>query len=272
VPQPGPRRRATRQGRPAAARYAAPRPRRARILAASLSAVVLGLSTLGAAGALPLPAPVGPHASSASPVAAAPTFAEPVPPTVGGGLGAPAGAAHAAAAERGGDEPAGAEPVRDEAAAPTPGPEAPEPGADAKPVATAPLPAASGSGRRVVYDISDQQVWLVEADGDVARTHPVSGSRYDQVEPGVYEVYSTSRQATGWHGTETMEHMVRFTRGERAAIGFHSIPVSAETGEPVQTLAELGTPLSDGCVRQAADDAAALFDFASVGTAVVVTR
>ena len=158
-----------------------------------------------------------------------------------------------------------------DAAAPTPGPEAPEPGADARPAATAPLPAASGSGRRVVYDISDQQVWLVEADGSIARTHPVSGSRYDQVEPGVYEVYSTSRQATGWHGTETMEHMVRFTRGERAAIGFHSIPVSAETGEPVQTLAELGTPLSDGCVRQAADDAAALFDFAPVGTAVVVT-
>jgi lipoprotein-anchoring transpeptidase ErfK/SrfK len=267
VPQPGPRRRAARQGRPAAARYAAPRPRRARILAASLSAVVLGLSTLGAAGALPLPAPVALHASSASPVAAAPTFAEPVPPIVGGGLGATTGPGRAAA-----DEPAGAEPVRDEAAVPTAGPEAPEPGADAKLAATAPLPAASGSGRRVVYDISDQQVWLVEADGGIARTHPVSGSRYDQVEPGVYEVYSTSRQATGWHGTETMEHMVRFTRGERAAIGFHSIPVSAETGEPVQTLAELGTPLSDGCVRQAADDAAALFDFAPVGTAVVVTR
>lgn len=233
--------------------------------------MVLGLSTLGAAGALPLPAPVGPHASSGSPVAAATTFGEPVPPIVAGGLGATAGAARAAAVERGGDEPAGAEPGRDEAAVPA-GPEAPERGADAKPPATAPLPAASGSGRRVVYDISDQQVWLVEADGGIAQSHPVSGSRYDQVEPGVYEVYSTSRRATGWHGTETMEHMVRFTRGERAAIGFHSIPVSADTGEPVQTLAELGTPLSDGCVRQAADDAAALFDFAPVGTTVVVTR
>jgi lipoprotein-anchoring transpeptidase ErfK/SrfK len=271
VPQPGPRRRAARQGRSAAARYAAPRPRRARILAASLSAVVLGLSTLGAAGAFPLPAPVGLHASSASPVAA-PTFAEPVPPIVGGGLVATAGPGRAVAAESGGDEPAGPDPVRDEDAAPTAGPEASEPGPDAKPVATAALPAVSGSGRRVVYDISDQQVWLVEADGSIARTHPVSGSRYDQVEPGVYEVYSTSRRATGWHGTETMEHMVRFTRGARAAIGFHSIPVSAETGEPVQTLAALGTPLSDGCVRQAADDAEALFDFAPVGTAVVVTR
>lgn len=254
-----------------AARYAAPRPRRARILAASLSAVVLGLSTLGAAGALPLSVPVVHNASSVSP-ASAPTFAEPVPPIVGGVLGATDGSVPPGAVEPGGDAPVGSEPVRDQATAPAAGPEASGPGPDAKPAATAPLPGASGSGRRVVYDISDQQVWLVEADGGIGRTYPVSGSRYDQVEPGVYEVYSTSPRATGWHGTETMEHMVRFTRGERAAIGFHSIPVAAETGEPVQTLAELGTPLSDGCVRQAADDAAALFDFAPVGTAVVVTR
>ncbi|HSK53912.1 MAG TPA: L,D-transpeptidase [Jiangellales bacterium] len=252
------------------ARYAAPRPRRARILAASVSAVVVVASTLGAAGALPLAVPAGADSPAAVPPPAAMTFAEPAPPAGGG---------QSSAAAVAGEDAAGADATGAEAAgtgvagpAATTGPGAPAPGPDLKPVATAPLPEGSGSGRRVVYDISDQQVWLVEDDGSVARTYPVSGSRYDQVEPGTYEVYSTSRHATGWHGTETMEHMVRFTRGQRAAIGFHSIPVSAETGEPVQSLAELGTPLSDGCVRQDADDAAAMYDFAPVGTAVVVTR
>jgi len=38
----------------------------------------------------------------------------------------------------------------------------------------------------------------------------------------------------------------------------------------VQTRAELGRALSSGCVRQARDDAKALWDFAPLGTRVVV--
>jgi lipoprotein-anchoring transpeptidase ErfK/SrfK len=144
-------------------------------------------------------------------------------------------------------------------------------GAD-KPRATAPLPADSGSGRRVVYDISGQQVWLVESDGSVARTYLVSGSRYDQLDPGTYTVFSASRHAVSWTGSETMEYMVRFHRGRNSNIGFHDIPVKSATGHEVQTLSELGTPLSDGCIRQDHEDAKALFDFAPEGTTVVVVR
>jgi hypothetical protein len=48
------------------------------------------------------------------------------------------------------------------------------------------LPDDSGAGKRVVFDISAQQVWLVEADDSVVRTYPVSGSRYDQLDTGTY--------------------------------------------------------------------------------------
>jgi lipoprotein-anchoring transpeptidase ErfK/SrfK len=144
--------------------------------------------------------------------------------------------------------------------------------ADSKPPAAAALPAGSGSGKRVVYDISAQQVWLVDASDVVARTYRVSGSRYDQLEAGTYQVFSRSRHATSWHGTESMEFMVRFHRGARSNIGFHDIPVHASTGVEVQTLADLGTPLSDGCIRQDVADAAALWEFAPVGTSVVVLR
>lgn len=146
------------------------------------------------------------------------------------------------------------------------------PGPDQKPSATAALPAASGTGKRVVFDLTEQQVWLVEGDGTVARTYMVSGSRYDQLDPGTYDVFSMSRTTVSWQYTETMEYMVRFHRGRNANIGFHDIPVSRATGGDVQSLAELGTPLSDGCIRQDHDDAKALYEFAPIGTAVVVVR
>ncbi|HET6728691.1 MAG TPA: L,D-transpeptidase [Jiangellaceae bacterium] len=161
----------------------------------------------------------------------------------------------------------------DRAAAATPAAPAtptPPPG-DVKPPATAALPADSGSGGRVVYAIGAQQVWLV-TDSTVVRTYKVSGSRYDQLEPGAYVVFSRSRYATSWHGTETMEYMVRFHRGARSNIGFHDIPVDTVSGTEVQTLTDLGTPLSDGCIRQDVEDAAALWEFAPVGTPVVVVR
>ncbi|HEY9412254.1 MAG TPA: L,D-transpeptidase [Jiangellaceae bacterium] len=141
-----------------------------------------------------------------------------------------------------------------------------------KPEAAAELPADSGSGKRVVFDITAQQVWLVDTDDTVVRTYRVSGSRYDQLPAGTFEVFSKSENATSWHGTETMEYMVRFFKGERSNIGFHDLPVKTATGDEVQTLSELGTPLSDGCIRQDVVDAKALWDFAPVGTPVVVVR
>lgn len=145
-------------------------------------------------------------------------------------------------------------------------------GSDYKPPARQPLPADSGSGKRVVFDITAQQVWLVNPDNQVERTYLVSGSRYDQLDPGTYEVFSASRHTTSWTGSETMEYMVRFHRGNNSNIGFHDIPVDTATGEEVQTLSELGTPLSDGCIRQDVEDAKALYKFAPVGTTVVVVR
>lgn len=131
------------------------------------------------------------------------------------------------------------------------------------------LPADSGSGKRVVFDINAQRVWLVGADDRVRRTYLVSGSVTDNLEPGSYEVYSTSRHAVGIDESGTMQYMVRFAHGKRAAIGFHDIPV--DKGRPLQTTASLGTPQSHGCIRQARPDAQALWDFAGVGTTVVVT-
>lgn len=129
-------------------------------------------------------------------------------------------------------------------------------------------PRHSGEGRRVVFSESQQRVWLVGRDGETRRTYLVSGSLYDNLDPGSYEVYSRSLDAVGVDGSE-LRYMVRFTQGWNDAIGFHWIP--RLNGKRMQTRAELGRPQSHGCVRQAAPDARALWRFAPVGTPVVVT-
>ena len=112
-------------------------------------------------------------------------------------------------------------------------------------------------------------MWLVDGSDAVRRTYLVSGSLTDNLNPGTFAVYSKSRWAVGVDDSGVMQYFVRFTRGDNAAIGFHSIPT--KNGRALQTKAQLGTPQSHGCIRQALPDAIRLWNFAPVGTKVVVT-
>lgn len=132
-----------------------------------------------------------------------------------------------------------------------------------------PLPANSGSGRRVVYERQSQRVWAVDADERVVRSWLVAGSRFTNEVPGTHRVYSRSETSTAWDGTYRFNKMVRWYDSSRGALGFHSIPYDA-AGRPQMTEDELGERLSAGCQRQADLDADFLWDFAPVGTTVVV--
>ena len=197
-----------------------------------------------------------------------------------------------------GDDPAVAHDPADAAAAvaqvmtPTPSADAPvspsadsssspsgspsgSPSASATPSASAPavstaLPADSGTGRRAVFSQSEQRVWIVGDDDKVERTYLASGSIEDNLRPGTYHVYGKSRWATGIEDSGVMQYFVRFAHGtdSGASIGFHSIPT--KHGQPLQTIAQLGTPLSHGCIRQKTEDAIAMWEFADIGTEVVV--
>ena len=169
------------------------------------------------------------------------------------------------------DQPASTPSPSDDATASTLGARVSADAGDAvvDPRRDATLPADSGTGKRIVFSEGRQRVWLVSGGKRVARTYLVSGSLYDNLDPGTYSVYSKSEQAYGIDDSGSMKYFVRFTQGDTAAIGFHDIPV--DDGVPVQTKAELGTPQSHGCIRQARPDAIALWDFAPIGTTVVVT-
>jgi len=210
------------------------RPRYGRIAAAATSTSVTALAVLGGVGVLPSAAE-GPER---------PLSLETVADTLGETGATPAGTGQPSTLQN--------TPTASDATAGEPG-----------------LPDESGHGRRVVFSEGQQRVWLVGAHDEVQRTYLVSGSLYDNLDPGAYEVYSRSEQAWGIDDSGSMKYFVRFAQGDNAAIGFHDIPI--DDGEPVQSVTELGTPLSHGCIRQRRADAKRLWAFAALGTKVVVT-
>ena len=133
-----------------------------------------------------------------------------------------------------------------------------------------PLPANSGSGRRLVYDRNGQRIWAVGDDNVVIRSWLISGSKYNNETPGTHKVYSRSDVSTAWNGKAYLYKMVRWLKTDIGAIGFHALPIHVEDNSPYQTDAELGQRLSGGCQRQANLDADFTWDFAQVGTPVVV--
>jgi len=133
-------------------------------------------------------------------------------------------------------------------------------------------PADTGWGRRVVYSKSQQTVWAYDENNTMIKVHRVSG-RQDPRDPlpGVYQVWSRSLRTFSINNpTITWNYMVRFAKGDRDGnIGFHDIPY--QYGQPVQTVDQLGQALSGGCVRQAPEDAVWMWNWAQLGTVVVVT-
>lgn len=135
------------------------------------------------------------------------------------------------------------------------------------------LPENSGTGRRVVYSNSRMRVWAVDGAGNVVKTHRVSGKRFIP-SPGTYSVFSRSLYTySRAHPNIKWMYMVRFAHSPSGDnIGFHEIPTKCEGGAcwKLQTEAQLGQALSGGCVRQSTPDAIWMWNWAGIGTTVVV--
>ena len=131
------------------------------------------------------------------------------------------------------------------------------------------LPNKSGSGRRVIYKIDLQWVWVVDNQNNVVRVMPVSGRRAVPT-PGEYKVNSQSLRSYSldFEGV-WFNNMTRFALGPAGGnIGFHDIP--KKNGKVMQTEDQLGTFQGSGCIRMSPADAKFIFDFAKPGTKVVV--
>jgi hypothetical protein len=124
------------------------------------------------------------------------------------------------------------------------------------------LPAASGSGVRVVYTLRGKRVWLVGENGRVIRTYPVFAGSVDPA-PGQYTVTSRSDRIQGSDGVP-VEHVVRFTGVGGVVIGF-SAAVDGSTPDT-------GSRKKTGGIREQRADGRAMWTFATVGTKVVVVE
>ena len=133
------------------------------------------------------------------------------------------------------------------------------------------LPRNSGVGRRVVYSNSLQWVWAIDKDETVVRSMPVSGRRGVPA-AGTYKVTSQSTwsYSLDFEGVD-FRWMTRFAKGPAGGnIGFHEIP--RKDGKAMQTEAQLGSFAGAGCIRMSTMDVKFLYQWAKLGTPVVVTR
>ncbi|WP_141658789.1 L,D-transpeptidase [Carbonactinospora thermoautotrophica] len=124
-------------------------------------------------------------------------------------------------------------------------------------------PARSGTGKRVVYSLSKQRVWLIDERNRVVRYYAVSGPRRS-LPVGAYKVYERASTLADDPNGPPAQYVVRF------AYGRDGKPLAFETVPGVDLLATGGQPSRD--VRQRAADARALWDFAPVGTKIIVIR
>ncbi|BBC35959.1 uncharacterized protein SGFS_072530 [Streptomyces graminofaciens] len=124
------------------------------------------------------------------------------------------------------------------------------------------LPDDSGTGERVVYDLDEDRVWLVGANEKVTRTFEVTPSTVDPT-PATYSVTSRANAITGSDGTP-IEHVVLFATADGVPIGF-SAAVDGSTPEPDPTV-------KTGGIRESRTDGKAMWDFAGIGTKVVVVE
>ncbi|MEE1928038.1 hypothetical protein V1J52_07485 [Streptomyces sp. TRM 70351] len=123
------------------------------------------------------------------------------------------------------------------------------------------LPPRSGEGRRVVYALADRRVWLVDDAGRVTRTYRVEPGSVSPV-PGTYRVTGRDPEITGTDGVP-VQHVVRFATFQDTVIGFSA--ASDDTSRPT-----IQPGAKTGGIREDRADGAALWEFATLDTAVVV--
>ncbi|MCA1220122.1 hypothetical protein [Streptomyces sp. 8L] len=122
------------------------------------------------------------------------------------------------------------------------------------------LPAGSGQGARVVYALKAHRVWLVGDDGASTRTFTVRPSTVDPA-AGSYTVTGRTESVIGSDGVP-IEHVVLFAKTDGVVIGFSSAKDgSTAAPDPAK---------KTGGVREKKADGDALWNFATLGSKVVV--
>ncbi|MEV5317084.1 hypothetical protein AB0K92_05290 [Streptomyces sp. NPDC052687] len=151
------------------------------------------------------------------------------------------------------------------AASPSPSASA-ETAAKPRPTAKPPtaVPSDSGTGRRIVYSLSRDRVWLIDASDSARRTFPVWPGTIDP-DPGTYTVGTRSEPVTTGSDGVRIQHIVYFAAKSGVNIAFsHALDGSSPPPAPSGT--------QTGGIRTNKPDGTALWTFATTGTPVRVVK
>jgi Putative peptidoglycan binding domain/L,D-transpeptidase catalytic domain len=138
-----------------------------------------------------------------------------------------------------------------------------------------PVPARSGSGRRIVMSQSQNWIWVIDSRGKLIRTGGIIDNP-DVLRPGTYYTGSKcgrpGRVRNNSDGGRLILH--NFVRFAPCGIGMHQIPTYRSTGRQIHPDWLLGTNYreSHGCVRVSRSMSDTIWSFTTVRTKVVVVR
>lgn len=123
-----------------------------------------------------------------------------------------------------------------------------------------PIPADSGSGKRVVYSLAERKVWLVDGSGKVQTSFAVQPSAISP-SPGDYTVSSTTTGPTRGSDGAQIEDIVLFSE--------HPVPIGFSAAVD-GSMASPPPGKRTGGIRESVADGKAVYAFAPQGTKVVV--
>lgn len=124
------------------------------------------------------------------------------------------------------------------------------------------------SGKRIVVDISEQWTYAYEDGVLVYDFISSSGRPGADTFLGTYQVNTKLPVANGYTWNITMPHWLGFYWAGSLENGFHGLPTQ-EDGSLLWD-GYLGRPVSYGCIILSIEDAETLYEWADIGTVVVV--
>jgi peptidoglycan hydrolase-like protein with peptidoglycan-binding domain len=139
-----------------------------------------------------------------------------------------------------------------------------------------PVPAYSGTGRRIVVDRAQNWVWLVRSDGTVKWQAGIIDNPTIW-RSGTYRSGSDcgrpahSRAGLDYSKTMRLDYFTRLATGQ-CGVGFHRVPVYLSSGNQIHPDWYLGTNLkvSHGCMRVSLRTAQEITSFTASSTKIVV--
>ncbi len=133
-------------------------------------------------------------------------------------------------------------------------------------IAGAPAPALS---KRILVSIKEQHVWAWEGDHLVFSLVASTGISTHPTRPGKYAIKTKLPMARSTGLNLDMPSWLGIYDAGSTENGFHGLPVNLANGNKLWG-GFIGSPISYGCVVMRDSDAAALYDWAEIGTPVEI--